>query len=316
MRVQRRFALFAWIVLLYNIPVILWGAYVRVSFSGDGCGADWPFCNGHVVPQNMARPMAIEFTHRMMTSLDLLLVAVLLVWAFKVFPRAHIVRRYAALSTGFLLVEALLGAGLVLFRKVAHDQSAGRAIYLSAHLTNTMLLLGALAITAWLAQKAVSHIAWNNISGLSFGSLAVTVAVSVTGALAALGDTLFPAGSLAAGMQQDFSDASHALVRLRLFHPAVAVTGAIYLLWTAIRLMKQSGDESSRQSATRVAALTAVQLTVGAMNLTLLAPIWMQMIHLLMADILWIAVVTMVLDASRSPVRTRQFATAALQSQS
>ena len=142
MKSRRGFSRFAWAVLLYNIPVILWGAYVRISFSGDGCGADWPFCAGHMVPRNMARPMAIEYTHRMMTTLDLLLTGILLAWAFRAYPKAHAVRRYASWSAVFLFIEALLGAGLVLFRKVAHDQSAGRAVYLSAHLTNTMLLFG------------------------------------------------------------------------------------------------------------------------------------------------------------------------------
>ncbi len=297
------FSRFAWVVLLYNIPVILWGAYVRISFSGDGCGADWPFCSGQLLPQNMARPMAIEYTHRLMTSLDLLLTGILLVWAFRAFPKAHVVRRYASWSTIFLLVEALLGAGLVLLRKVAHDQSAGRAVYLSAHLTNTMLLLGALAITAWLAQTGTERIEWRRISGRTAGALFVTVAVSVTGALAALGDTLFPSSSLLSGMQQDFSGASNALLRLRLFHPAVAIAGAAYLLWIASRIIKQNDDGAARQAAVRVAVITALQLAVGAANLTLLAPVWMQMFHLLTADLLWIAVVVMVLEAAKLPIR-------------
>src|SRR5947209_1981816 len=120
---RKGFSVFAWGVLLYNLPVILWGAYVRVSFSGDGCGANWPFCNGQVLPQNMATATMIEFTHRLMTSVDSCLVIALAVWAFYAFPKAHAVRRFAIWALGFLLIEALLGAGLVLFRKVAHDQS-------------------------------------------------------------------------------------------------------------------------------------------------------------------------------------------------
>ncbi len=150
---RRRFARFAWAVLAYNIPVILWGAYVRASFSGDGCGAHWPFCNGQVIPRNMGAPMAIEFTHRMMTSIDSIAVIAMCVWAFRAFPRRHAVRLFSILSLVFLFIEALLGAGLVLLRYVAQNQSAGRAWYLSAHLTNTMLLLAALTITAWAAFK-------------------------------------------------------------------------------------------------------------------------------------------------------------------
>src|SRR5690348_8144988 len=116
---HRRFANFAWGVLAYNILVILWGAYVRVSFSGDGCGAHWPFCNGQVIPRNMDAPMAIEFTHRMMTSIDSVAVIAISVWAFLTFPRRHVVRLFSVLSLVFLVIEALLGAGLVLLRYVA-----------------------------------------------------------------------------------------------------------------------------------------------------------------------------------------------------
>jgi heme A synthase len=293
---RARFARFAWWVLFYNIPVILWGAYVRISFSGDGCGADWPFCAGRVLPQNMARPMAIEFTHRVMTSLDLGLVAVLVWWAFRIFPRGEVVRRCARWSAYFLLVEALLGAGLVIFRKVAHDESAGRAIYLSAHLTNTMLLLGALTATAWFAHTPGARLAWKGIASAIRGALLVSLGVSVTGALAALGDTLFPASSLSYGIRQDFSGGATALLRLRLFHPIVAIAGAMYLFWAASRLMR-IGDGQARTAAVRVVILVAVQVALGAANIALLAPVWMQLVHLLMADLVWIAVVVMALES-------------------
>jgi heme a synthase len=292
-RARRAFGVFAWAVLAYNIPVILWGAYVRVSFSGDGCGAHWPFCAGQVIPQHMAAPMAIEFTHRLMTSLDSMAVIALCGWAFLSFPRGWAVRLYSVLSLVFLLVEALLGAGLVLLRYVAHDQSAGRALYLSAHLINTMLLLGALTVTAWLAYTDTERFEWRNVPGSVLGAAAVVVAISITGAIAALGDTLFPASSLAAGMQQDFSSASSGLLRLRSMHPLVAVAGAAYMVWTASRLGKTS------PAAMRVIGLVLFQLLVGALNITLLAPVWMQLVHLFIADVVWIAVVVMMMEAGR-----------------
>lgn len=303
---RRAFSVFAWLVLAYNLPVILWGAYVRASFSGDGCGAHWPFCNGQMIPRNMAAPMAIEFTHRLMTSLDSIAVIALCVWAFLSFPRRHAVRLFSILSLVFLLVEALLGAGLVLLRYVARDQSAGRALYLSAHLTNTMLLLGALTITAWLAYTHNERVPWTGISRRLWGAAVVVIAVSITGAVAALGDTLFPASSLAAGMERDFSSASSLLLRLRLIHPFIAVAGAAYIIWLTTSLLRTSNSERGRQAAARVLTLTLLQLAAGAVNLTLLAPVWMQLIHLLMADLLWIVVVVMVLDSARVPQRVAQ----------
>lgn len=294
-KAQRRLAAFAWGVLAYNIPVILWGAYVRASFSGDGCGANWPFCNGQVIPNNMGTRMAIEFTHRMMTSIDSLAVIAMCIWAFLAFPRRHAVRLFSILSLMFLLIEALLGAGLVLFRYVANDQSAGRAWYLSAHLTNTMLLLAALTVTAWAAHRNFESVRITNTPRIVLGMLAVTIAVSITGAIAALGDTLFPASSLAAGMHQDFSAASTGLLRLRLMHPVVALLGAGYLIWAAARILKRS-ETDARSAAVRVISVTVFQLAAGAVNITLLAPIWMQLLHLLIADVLWVAVVLLVLE--------------------
>ena len=311
-RGRKWFAVFAWTVLAYNIPVILWGAYVRVSFSGDGCGAHWPFCAGQVLPQHMATPMLIEFTHRMMTSVDIGAIALLCLWAFRAFPKRHTVRGYALWSLLFLLVEALLGAGLVLLRYVAHDQSAGRAVYLAAHLTNTMLLLGALTMTAWLARTDTERVRWEKISRTFAVSLLVTVVVSVTGTIAALGDTLFPAASLAEGMQQDFSSGSGLLLRLRMFHPVLAILGAAYLLWAASGALKFEDRAGSRKAGMRVIALIVLQILAGAVNLSLMAPVWMQLFHLFMADALWIAVVMMVMETSVARgVREREWAAVA-----
>jgi heme A synthase len=295
---RKRFALFAWTVLAYNVLVILWGAYVRVSFSGDGCGAHWPFCNGQVIPQNMAAPMAIEFTHRVMTSVDSFAVIAMCAWAFLAFPRKHAARLHSVLSLVFLFIEALLGAGLVLFRYVAKDQSAGRAWYLSAHLTNTMLLLAALTIVAWLAQTNSDRVRFTNAPGKLLGAVVVTVCVSITGVIAALGDTLCPASSLASGVQQDFSSASGMLLRLRLMHPVIAILGAVYLIWVAASLVKRTPA-----AASRVITITFFQLAVGAINITLLAPVWMQLFHLLTADLVWIAVVLLLLEAARAETR-------------
>ena len=293
---RRRFAAFAWGLLAYNIPVILWGAYVRISFSGDGCGANWPFCNGQVIPQHMKAPMAIEFAHRLMTGVDSLAAILLCLWAFRAFSRGQAVRRFATFFLFFLFVEAILGAGLVLFRYVAHDASAGRAVYLAAHLTNTLLLLGALAGTAWSAEAKRGDFSWDKVSAPFAGALAVSLLIGITGAIAALGDTLFPAASLAAGMREDLSSASSLLLRLRMFHPLIAILGSTYLLWLAVRLVRDI-RETVHRAGVRVLFLILLQIAAGVVNLALLAPVWMQLVHLALADLLWIAVVLMTMDA-------------------
>ncbi|MGC2658754.1 MAG: COX15/CtaA family protein [Bryobacteraceae bacterium] len=300
---RRRFAAFAWFVLAFNILVIIWGAYVRASFSGDGCGAHWPFCNGVMIPHAAATKTLVEFTHRVMTGLDTPLVIGLVIWAFRVYPRKHAVRRYSILTLLFLVIEALLGAGLVLFRYVASDASIGRAIYLSAHLTNTMLLLSVLTVTAWLAATGLERVDFSNAPPLVKGSLPVALVVCITGGIAALGDTLFPAVSLSAGMRQDFSNASSMFLRLRMVHPVIAILGAVYLLWAAVSAMQNnSSSGTSRTAASRVVAVVLLQVFAGAFNILLLAPIWMQLVHLFLADALWIAVLLMVIEKARAPV--------------
>ena len=272
--------------------MVLWGAYVRASGSGAGCGNRWPLCNGEVVPQAPQLATIIEFTHRISSGVALALVVILCAWALLRFPRGATVRRTAALSVFFIMAEALLGAGLVLLRYVAHNESAGRALYLSAHLVNTQLLLAVLAATAVLAAPGARFAGpWR---GTPLAMLLVSLAVSITGAVAALGDTLYPAPSLAAGMLQDFSSGSSLLLRLRLVHPVFAIAGGIYI---AIAAFTKARVEKTRGPAIAVMFLAFAQLCVGAINVVLRAPIAMQIFHLLLADLLWIALILLFLRA-------------------
>src|SRR5229473_6608919 len=149
------FTRYAWGVLGWNLLVILWGAFVRATGSGAGCGSHWPLCNGEVVPRAPRLETIIEFTHRVTSGLALFAVVGLVVWSAVSFPRGHRVRRTAIVSLVLILTEALLGAGLVVFQLVAQDASVGRACYLSLHLVNTLFLLGALALTAWYSREPI-----------------------------------------------------------------------------------------------------------------------------------------------------------------
>ncbi len=304
-----RFTRFAWGVLAWNLVVVLWGAYVRASGSGAGCGSHWPLCNGEVVPRAPRLETIIEFTHRLTSGVAVLGAVALLLWSFRLFPRGHRVRGMAMASLAFLMVEAALGAGLVLLEYVAGNASAGRAIYLSLHLSNTLLLLGALALTAWFSRESVR--VPGRRSPLVLASLPVALLVSISGAIAALGDTLFPATSLSEGIRQDLSGATHVLLRLRIFHPALAILGGAFFLTLAVWVLRSKPRPPVHGIALAVLILTLAQLTAGAINLALLAPVAMQIVHLLLADLVWIALVLLVVEgaspaaaarASRAPV--------------
>ena len=296
----KTFARYAWAVLAYNLGVVLWGAFVRATGSGAGCGNHWPLCNGTVTlgPGGASASAAtiIEFTHRVTSGIDLALVALLVVWAFRRFPRQHPVRLGATLSALFLAIEALVGAALVLLEHVAKNASVSRAYSLSTHLINTLTLLACLALTAWWsterpAPKRVTSASRSRRGAVWMAgvSLASVVVLGVSGAIAALGDTLFPASSLAAGLAQDLDPAANIFLRLRLFHPLIAAAVGAWLLFYAVSSASRRPDVGGR--AWNLMALLGAQIVAGVVNLLLLAPVWMQIVHLLLADLLWIALV-------------------------
>jgi len=284
---------FAWLVLIWNVAVILWGAFVRATGSGAGCGEHWPLCNGEVVPHSHAVETMIEFTHRATSGLALLLVVALVLWVFRVRPKRHPARRAAGAALVFILTEAAVGAALVLFRLVAENESVARALFMAGHLANTFLLLGALALCAhWCASDAPLRREALRRDGWVFGLGALAlVGVSKSGAVAALGDTLYPARSILGGLVQDLSPTASLLVRLRVAHPLLAVAGSLVIVFVAARVLQTTSDPATRRSAWALPALALVQLAAGFANVALLAPVSMQLVHLLLADVLWIAFV-------------------------
>ncbi len=279
-----RFSRYAWGVLGANLLVILWGAWVRITGSGAGCGEHWPDCNGQVVPRDPGVETLIEFTHRATSGLALLLVIGLVIAARRSFTPGHRVRRAANVALTFMIIEALLGAGLVLFGLVGQDASPARAVAMSVHLVNTLCLLGGMVMTAWWAgDDAPVEFEGPRRNWLILAA-GLFLTVGVTGAIAALGDTLFPAASLLDGITADLDPASHFLLRLRTLHPVAALICAA-TLWTLV----SRWTDSPRPRAGRVLqALLVAQILAGFVNMALLAPGWLQLIHLLLADLVWV----------------------------
>ncbi|HEU4322487.1 MAG TPA: COX15/CtaA family protein [Roseiflexaceae bacterium] len=288
-----RFAGFAWGVLAYNLAVILWGAYVRASGSGAGCGDHWPKCNGQIIPRPEQIETLIEFSHRVTTAFSGLLVIAMVVWAYRAFAKGSPVRLGAVLSFVFVLIEGLVGAVQVRLGLTGDNASVGRAVIGSIHLVNTFLLIAAMLLTAWWASGGrplrLRGQGW--MGGLLLGALVLMLLLGATGAVTALGDTLFPAETLHEGLMQDLDPTAHFLIRLRIYHPMLAIGVGIY---TVVLGWLARTYRPSRSTVLLSYALTGVfllQLVVGAVNVYLLAPIWMQLFHLLMAQIVWLALV-------------------------
>jgi cytochrome c oxidase assembly protein subunit 15 len=311
---------FAWFAVFYNVLVILWGALVRASGSGAGCGNHWPLCNGQVIPVSPGFHTIIEFTHRQMTVGSTLVVIALLVWTFRSTVKGHAARGFAIGSMVLLLNEALLGALLVKLGYVTGNQSAGRMVLLSIHLSNTLLLVAALTLTARFLSVSERWTGLHRAPGFGWAvaGLAATIGVGVSGSMAALGDTLFPAASLRAAYAQDFAAGSPWLLRLRLVHPVSALIAALFVLWLVSRSRLIDDHEIPRaRLAGLVLGLLVLQFALGIADVLLLAPAWMQLLHLLGANLYWVALLLLAAEtiwptgvpaphgiASPSPVTT------------
>ncbi len=286
----RRFLRYAWITLAVTLLVIVWGGVVRATGSGAGCGSHWPLCNGNVLPLAPTVATMIEFVHRVTSGGVMLLAVGLVVLARRTFPRGHAARRWAAISLVFMLIEAAIGAGIVLLELVADNTSALRAGYVGGHLVNTLLLVAAMVSTIWWARPPAPDRRPATSTRVLSACLLGMLLVAASGAVVALGDTLFPHASLAEGLADDFDPTSHFLIRLRVWHPIFAGALAGALLWLAFRSPVFQG---AAQATPRRLVIWGVigQTALGVITLLLLAPLSLQMAHLLASNLLWIPLV-------------------------
>jgi heme A synthase len=292
---MNRFAKFSWAVLVWNMLVILWGAIVRATGSGAGCGNHWPSCNGEVLPNPQRIQTVIEFIHRMMSGTALILVLILLIWGLRTYAKGSHQRIGFIGAAVFIILEALLGAGLVLFNLVGANSSIFRAIAISLHLLNTFILLAFLALNAWWASggKRISFKNLGNLPILFAIGLAGVAIIGMSGAITALGDTLFPSTSLAQTLAEQSNPGAHFLIRLRIYHPIIAILVGVYSLYLARHLYSQSNDNTGKRLSIFMGTLIIIQWIAGITNVLLLAPVWMQVAHLFLADSVWISYIVL-----------------------
>lgn len=292
-RPAARFAAYAWATLAFTVLVILLGAYVRASGSGAGCGAHWPLCNGVVLPRDPTVQTLIELSHRLTSGVALLLVIGLLVGAWRTSPPRHRVRAAAVAAAAFMATEAAIGAGLVLLQYVAGDTRVARGWWVAGHLVNTFLLVAAMTLAAWWASGGPPPRlrGRGGMVALLGTALLGVLLLSTSGAVTALGDTLFPVSTLEEGKVMTFSDSAHLFVRLRIYHPLLAFLVGAVVAVAAVAATRHHSSVATRRLATAGIALWIAQLLLGALNVYLLAPISLQILHLLLSDLIWIALV-------------------------
>jgi cytochrome c oxidase assembly protein subunit 15 len=297
----RRFAL---AVLVANLVVIVWGGFVRATGSGAGCGSHWPLCNGEVIPQARSIALLIELSHRVTSGVVVLLGVALVVACRRTYPAGHPARIASWCALGMVGVEALIGGFIVLARLVALDPSAAHGVAVGLHLISTFLLLSALAATVASTRGVDALDFRSQPRGLRIAALlplASLLVVGSIGAINALGDTIYPATSLAAGIALDRADAAPLFVRLRIWHPILA-TVAVIVVFVCPPLVEKLRPSPLAKKASRAALILALtQWTLGLVNLSLLAPIPLQMLHLFVADLLWLSLSLVAIAAFSLP---------------
>jgi heme A synthase len=287
--VNRRFAGFAWGTLGLNIFVIVWGAFVRASGSGAGCGSHWPLCNGEVIPQPERIATVIEFFHRVTSGLALLAVIAMVIWAFRAYPKGNPVRIGALASLVFIILESLVGAALVLLQYVEFNVSVGRAIWMGIHLTNTLLLTAALTLTAWWGSggqgfRLRGHGA---IGSTLLAAIIGMFVLGVSGAITALGDTL----TLVGGISPEENPLVATFVQLRVFHPLIAFAVGGLLAFAVSTGTRHHPGATVQRFGWSAVILFTIQIFLGGLNVFLKAPVWLQMVHLLFTTAIWVLTV-------------------------
>ena len=290
---SKAFSRYAWGILGYNVIVVLWGAFVRATGSGAGCGSHWPLCNGEVIPRAPELETIIEFSHRLSSGLLGFLMLGLVIWAFRLYGQgdgqSSAVRKASIWALFFVITEAIIGAGLVKFEWVADNDSVARIYTMSFHLVNTFFLLTALTLTAWFGSggkpfSVRGRDGWRVRFGAAFVGL---LALGVSGAITALGDTLH----LQAGITAEQSPVVAWLLDVRLSHPIIAFGVFALVALAARKIWNESTSGRARQFGVWAVALFVAELVIGALNVWLKAPVWIQLVHLLFSNLIWVMMV-------------------------
>ena len=300
---------FAWMLLAYTSMVLIFGAFVRASYSGDGCGTYWPTCGGvELVPTINSTPRVVEFTHRLTSLLLILGTAALYFVTFRKFSKGSVIRKAAGWAAFSTVISALIGAVLVLARWVTNDKSIGRAVTMPLHLMNNFILLASLAlVAAWLTGTNLPTIdklkrkdsQLKSALGWIFGSMFL---LGASGAFSALGKTAFEhelsfAKGFAERMLLHVGPKADPLLRGGVFHPLIATSIGLLIVWMCGMVSQLRPAVAVRKFARISVGLYVGQMLIGVVNLVASAPIPLQLMHLGLAIANWVTLVLMAVHA-------------------
>lgn len=309
------FANFAWFSLFYNVLVVAWGVFLRSMGFGDGCGANWPLCTGAKDPAKGPMATMIEFSHRASTALVGVLAIVMVVWAIRAFPKGHPSKKFAGGFLFFTILEGWIGRYLVVHGLVTSNDTVQRAIWMGVHVLSTFMLLGSISAAALCASKirpvqfkSQGTVGWL----LAFGFIG-TMLLGVSGAISAFGHQVRPDVQ---GLSEMLKPAAFWANKLAVAHPVGSASIGLYLLLMCSLIQHLRPDPFVKNAAKALIGILFIQLAVGALNIFFKAPVVLQMVHLVLADLNWISIVVLAIAAlgvGIEPVETRPAPEEALQ---
>jgi heme A synthase len=261
----RRYRRFIWGIVAFTVLVILSGDLVQATESGAGCGEHWPRCDGSLIPAIGDAHTAVEFTHRIVTTVLSISFIVMVVVARRLFGHGHRVWRAALWATGFLILEIFLGAALVLFGWVEADASWGRVAHFAS---------GHSGFTVDPTAQRDRYI---------LAAVAILILIAVSGTLNSLADTLY----FTDAVNVDETPIAALLVNIRGIHPAIAIGGGAIIFYLVHRTAA-GATATTQQLALAIQGVIGLQFLVGIFNIILLTPLETQIIHLTLADALWL----------------------------
>jgi protoheme IX farnesyltransferase len=293
---NKNFASFAWFTLFYNLLVVGWGVYLRAMKYGDGCGSNWPLCNGPKDPLRGPVATLIESSHRISTELAGLIAVGLVIYAARAFGKGHLAKKFTGVALLFTIVEALVGRHLVVKGLVTSNDTLERAFWMGAHVLSTFMLVGAIAMAALSASnirpiklKAQGTAGWL----LTFGFVG-TMLLGVSGAISAFGHQVRPD---VAGLSEMMKPSAFWASKLAVAHPVGSASIGLYLLLMCGLIQHLRPDPFVKNSARLLIGILVTQMAIGGLNIFLKAPVTLQMMHLVLADLNWISVAVLALAA-------------------
>jgi heme o synthase len=276
------------VTIAATFALIAVGGLVRATDSGLGC-PDWPRCFGKLVPPAELHAW-IEHSHRLVASVVMLLVAALVVAAWRT-GQDRVVRRAAVAALVLVLAQALIGAFVVWWKL--------RADSVTLHLATALALVGLLIYIGFRARwpadparRRGQDRGFARLVGVGAGLLYLQMLVgsTVTGHHAGLA---YPLSVL-------LPDLGPSVARIQLAHRTLAmVVGALIVATWVVARRTQRDHPTVTRLAGYAAGLVAVQIGLGVANVANRLSALTVVPHLAVGALLWGAMVALWLHADR-----------------